>query len=69
MPAYTDIDDGFFEFELCSKYVFRYKYDWNAGERNDIIVFDESSNMRELNKDLRLGKHVTIEMTNMIKKL
>ena len=52
--------------------VFRPKNKWNPEERTDIIIFDESSNMEDLNKKLRLGKHVTpekrIEITNMIKK-
>ena len=72
MTTYTDIDDGVFEFELYGKYVFRPKNNWNTGERTDIIVFDESSDMEELNKDLRLGKHTIpenrIKITNMIKK-
>ena len=72
MPIYTDIDNGVFEFESYDKYMFRPTYNWDAGERTDIIMFNESSNTVELTKDLRFGKHITpenkIEITDLIKK-
>ena len=50
MLTYTNIDDGVLEFESYGKYMFWPKNNWNAGERTDIIVFDESSDMEVLIK-------------------
>ena len=66
MPIYTDVDNGVFEFESYGKCVFRPTYDWDAGKRTDIIVFNESSDTTELTKDLRFGKHITPENKNVI---
>ena len=66
MPIYTDVDNGVFEFESYGKCVFRPTYDWDAGKRTDIIVFNESSDTTELTKDLRFGTHITPENKNVI---
>lgn len=72
MPVYNDIYNGFLKFESYGKCVFRPTYNWDAGVRTDIILFNESSDAVELNKDLQFGKHAMpankSEITGLIKK-
>lgn len=56
LPEYaTEIDDGVFDFQHYGNCVFRPKLTWDPGERDDLIAFDPSKHMDELQSGLRIN--------------
>ena len=53
MPSYDDVDDGIFEFKAFGNCVLRNDSQWSSGERTDVIQFDDSKDILELEKDLK----------------
>ena len=62
-PEYADdINDKFFDCKQYGKAVLRPKTPWATKGHKDIILFDESSNNDELQKNLKIGSSVTSEV-------
>ena len=55
MPSYDDIDDGIFQFQSFGNCVYRTEKCWQDGDRTDILCFDATTDLQELDKDLRIG--------------
>ena len=54
-----DIDDGVFDYSHHGHTVYRPKKQWSKGARNDVIVYDNSVDNKELDKDLVIGNEVS----------
>jgi hypothetical protein len=62
----NDIDDGFFDYEVYGRAVFRPKTRWTPGTRSDIIEFVAERHTEELMKNLKVGEHVDSETKEKI---
>ena len=76
LPEYTseytsDICEGIFDFECFGKCVFRPKFTWDPGKREDLIMFDQDSHNKELVKNLNMNDSINNDIwdkiTDMIK--
>ena len=52
----TDIDNGMFDYSHHGNTVFRPTIKWSEKPRDDINIFDESTDSEELNVNLNIGK-------------
>ena len=64
-----DIDEGVFDYSHYGKAVFRPNLKWADRPRLDLIIFNTTKDMAELDKGLKIGTLVPVTTTQVIKKL
>ena len=68
--GYSDeIDEGVFDYSHYGKTVFRPKLKWEDQPRHNLITFETTKDIEELDKGLRIGKLVPLTTTREIRSL
>ena len=55
MPVYDDVDEGVFEFQSYGKCVSRPTNSWNSASHNNIVQFDNTEDIQEVEIYIHIG--------------